>query len=136
MHYNTYIFFLFQYGENTVEEVFRHMFYFMRHRSRQIQVDALQAIGYLCIRHHKFMMENKLKTIYIDILSTEYYPVEHKTKVLNNIELFLVEEEAQMIKMDKKWKDYQEKENLKEMGEFLYFFIAIIVVYLLLLYTL
>ena len=116
-----YIFLLFQYGENTVEEVFRHMFYFMRHRSRQIQVDALQAIGYLCIRHHKFMMENKLKTIYIDILSTEYYPVEHKTKVLNNIELFLVEEEAQMIKMDKKWKDYQEKENLKEMGEFLYF---------------
>ena len=63
------------------------------------------------------MMENKLKTIYIDILSTEFYPVEHKTKVLNNIELFLIEEEAQMIKLDKKWKEYQEKENLKEMGE-------------------
>ena len=47
------------------------------------------------------MMESKLKMIYKDILTSEFYPVEHKTKVLNNIELFLVEEEAVMIKMDK-----------------------------------
>lgn len=77
------------------------MFYFMRHHKREVQLDALAAIGSVCVRHHKFMMESKLKTLYIDILTAEYYPTEHKVKVLNNIESFLVEEEAQMIKADK-----------------------------------
>ena len=37
--------------------------------------------------------------------------------MLQNIETYLVEEEVRMIAQDKKWKDYQEKENLKEMGD-------------------
>jgi len=93
------------------------MFYFMRHRERQIQSDALGAIGFVCVRHHKFMLESKLKMLYIDILSSEFYPSEHKVKVLQNIELFLIEEEARMIRHDQHWKDYAEKENLKEMGD-------------------
>ena len=100
-----------------MEEVFRNMFYFMRHRERQIQSDALGSIGNVCVRHHKFLMESKLKMLYIDILTHELYPVEHKVKVLNNIELFLVEEELRMIKQDQHWKEYQDKENLKEMGD-------------------
>ena len=37
--------------------------------------------------------------------------------MLNNIETYLVEEELRMMKLDKNWKDYAEKENLKEMGD-------------------
>ena len=96
---------LLQHGSETVEEVFRAMFYFMRHNRRDIQSDALHAIGFVCVHHHKFMLESKLKMLYIDILTQEFYPEQHKTKVLNNIESFLIEEEAQMIRNDKicKW---------------------------------
>lgn len=89
----------------------------MRHNRREIQSDALGAIGFVCVRHHNFMMESKLKSLYIDILQQPFYPEQHKIKVLNNIECFLVEEELRMIRMDKHWKDYAEKENLKEMGD-------------------
>ena len=78
------------------------MFYFMRHNRREIQSDALHAIGFVCVRHHKFMLESKLKRLYIDILTQEFYPEQHKIKVLNNIECFLIEEEAEMIRNDKK----------------------------------
>ena len=37
--------------------------------------------------------------------------------MLQNIETYLVEEEVRMIAQDKKWKEYQVKENLKEMGD-------------------
>ena len=84
-----------------MEEAFRTMFYFMRHSRREIQSDALHAIGSVCVRHHKFMLETKLKMLYIDILTNELYPDQHKIKVLNNIESFLIEEEATMIRMDK-----------------------------------
>ena len=76
----------------------------MRHNRREIQSDALHAIGFVCVRHHKFMLEKKLKMLYIDILTQEFYPEQHKIKVLNNIENFLVEEEASMIRMDKQCK--------------------------------
>ena len=38
-------------------------------------------------------------------------------QALQNIETYLVEEEVRMIAQDKKWKEYQLKENLKEMGD-------------------
>ena len=37
--------------------------------------------------------------------------------MLNNIETYLVEEEVRMMQLDKNWKEYAEKENLKEMGD-------------------
>ena len=80
------------------------MFYFMRHNKREIQSDALHAIGNVCVRHHKFMLESKLKMLYIDILTQSFYPEQHKSKVLNNIESFLIEEELEMIRRDKSCK--------------------------------
>ena len=41
----------------------------------------------------------------------------HVMQVLNNIETYLVEEELRMMNLDKNWKEYAEKENLKEMGD-------------------
>ena len=71
----------FQKGEKTVEYVFSTMFYFMRHTSRDIQSESLNALGFVCVRHYNFMLEYKLKNLYIDILSKDFYPTQHKTQV-------------------------------------------------------
>ena len=73
--------FHFQSGEDTVDEVFETVFFFMIHESRDIQSDALHSLGSICIRHHSFMLESKLKTLYIDILNEDFYSVQHKIKV-------------------------------------------------------
>ena len=58
------------------------MFYFMRHHSRDIQSESLNALGFVCVRHYNFMLEYKLKNLYIDILSKDFYPTQHKTQVI------------------------------------------------------
>lgn len=67
------------------------------------------------------MMDERLKQRYISILTSRNhsssYSTQQKITVLQNIETYLVEEEVRMIAQDKKWKEYQEKENLKEMGD-------------------
>ena len=62
-------------------EVFETTFYFMIHDSYDIQSDALLALGHICIRHYKFMLETKLKNLYIDILVESFYSDTHKIKV-------------------------------------------------------
>lgn len=69
-------------GEKTVEDVFQTLFYFMRDRSRDIQLDSLNAIGFVCVRHYDFMLQSKLRRLYIDILDNELYPTDHKVKVI------------------------------------------------------
>ena len=76
-----FIYKILQHGEKTVEHVFSTMFYFMRHNSRDIQSESLNALGFVCVRHYNFMLEYKLKNLYIDILSKEFYPTQHKTQV-------------------------------------------------------
>ena len=49
------------------------------------------------------------------VLINDLYDCTHQ--VLNNIETYLVEEEVRMIAQDKKWKEYADRENLKEMGD-------------------
>ena len=67
------------------------------------------------------MMDERLKQKYISILVSRNHSskssTDQKMTVLNNIETYLVEEEVRMIAQDKKWKEYSEKENLKEMGD-------------------
>ena len=85
------------------------------------------------------MMDERLKQRYVSILTSRYHSSQYATQqkitvrivnflslngtecgllqVLQNIETYLVEEEVRMIAQDKKWKEYQEKENLKEMGD-------------------
>ena len=101
----------------------------------------MQALGFICIRHYDLMMDERLKQKYISILLSRYHsshyatqqkitvkpppPLSHSwlsrhvliSQVLQNIETYLVEEEVRMIAQDKKWKEYQLKENLKEMGD-------------------
>lgn len=120
-----------------MDEVFETTFFFMMHESPEIQNDALHSLGLICIRHHSFMLESKLKTLYIDILNEDFYSVQHKIKVLNNLESYLMEEDVRMRRLDDTCKlplllcnvcsahyclafpgsDYQQKEDLKEMGD-------------------
>ena len=57
----------------------------MRHNDRRIQSESLNALGFVCVRHYNFMLEYKLKNLYIDILSQDFYPKEHKIQVCISI---------------------------------------------------
>ncbi len=107
-------------GSNTVDEVFETTFFFISHDRPEIQNDALHALGLICIPNHNYMLESKLKPLYIDILNEDFYSVNHKIKVtlldlhtktpecnlrfqvLNNLESYLLEEEIRMRKLDEK----------------------------------
>jgi len=106
-----------EWGSETKMAVFEAIFYFMNHESLDIQNATLQALGSICIRHYDLMMDERLKQRYILILTNHQHSTHHKIQVLNNIETYLVEEEIRMMQLDKKWKDYADKENLKEMGD-------------------
>ena len=49
--------------------------------NQDVQSDALNALGQICIRHYNFMLETTLKQSYIDILQEAFYSTEHKIKV-------------------------------------------------------
>jgi len=114
-----------EWGSETKNAVFDALYYFLDHENVHIQNATLQALGYVCIRHYDFMMDDRLKLRYISILTkgvsstqtTTQTDTAHVLQVLNNIETYLVEEEIRMMQLDKNWKEYAEKENLKEMGD-------------------
>jgi len=104
-------------GAETVEEVFETTFFFMLHEQQPVQSESLAALGAICIRHYNFMLETKLKQLYLDILTEDFYPVQHKIRVLQNLELYLSEEEIRMRRLDEHWSEYADKEKLKEMND-------------------
>ncbi|PNF24471.1 Nipped-B-like protein [Cryptotermes secundus] len=91
--------------------------YFVQQPNEDIQLFTLKAIGSLCIRHYDFMLGLELKTLYHRLLTEDDAPLHMRTQVLNNIELYLQEEERRMIKQDQEWAKLSKQENLKEMGD-------------------
>ncbi|XP_069694432.1 nipped-B-like protein A [Periplaneta americana] len=91
--------------------------YFVQQPNEDIQLFTLKAIGSLCIRHYDFMLGVELKTLYHRLLTEDDAPLHMRTQVLNNIELYLQEEERRMIKQDQEWAKLSKQENLKEMGD-------------------
>ena len=77
---------------------------------------SLQALGNLCIRHYNFMLESDLKRVYQQLLTT-FSETKLKVQALNNIQLYLTEEELRMIKQDQEWNKLGKLENIKEMGD-------------------
>eukprot|EP00090_Calanus_glacialis_P019633 TRINITY_DN3012_c0_g1_i1.p1 TRINITY_DN3012_c0_g1~~TRINITY_DN3012_c0_g1_i1.p1 ORF type:complete len:2150 (+),score=766.00 TRINITY_DN3012_c0_g1_i1:196-6645(+) len=106
-----------EWGSETKMAVFEAIYYFMDHESPDIQNATLQALGSICIRHYDLMMDDRLKQRYISILTSHQHATHHKIQVLNNIETYLSEEEFRMMQLDKQWKTYADKEDLKEMGD-------------------
>ncbi|XP_071439398.1 nipped-B-like protein [Hetaerina americana] len=109
------------------DQVFETLMYFVRQPNEDMQSYTLQAIGSLCIRHYDFMLGTELKTLYHRLLTNENSPlplkIPHKDscalllQVLNNIEIYLQEEERRMIKQDQEWAKLSKSENLKEMND-------------------
>lgn len=74
--------------------------YYFHQEDEDIQLNALQAVGYVCIRHCEFMLEDDLKNFYNHLLMSDAVPLNMKITVLKNIELYLCEEEKRMIQQD------------------------------------
>lgn len=65
-----------------------------------IQGNTLKAVGSICIRHYEFMLEEDLKQVYHRLLTSDDAPLNMKSEVLINIEMYLQEEEKRMIQQD------------------------------------
>ncbi|XP_049783352.1 nipped-B-like protein [Schistocerca cancellata] len=102
---------------NVKDQVFETLMFFVKQPNEDIQNYTLKAIGSLCIRHYEFMLGPELKAMYHRLLTTDDSPLLMRTQVLNNIEMYLQEEESRMIKQDQEWAKMSKQENLKEMGD-------------------
>ncbi|XP_015608348.1 nipped-B-like protein B [Cephus cinctus] len=103
--------------DNIKDQVFETLNYFVHQDNDDIRHFTLSAIGSLCIRHYEFMMMPELKELYHHLLTSENALVNMRIQVLNNIEVYLQEEEKRMIKQDLEWAKLSKSENLKEMGD-------------------
>jgi len=104
-------------ADNIKDQVFETLNYFVHLDNDDIRHFTLSAIGSLCIRHYEFMMLPELKELYHHLLTSEHALVHMRIQVLNNIEVYLQEEEKRMIKQDLEWAKLSKQENLKEMGD-------------------
>lgn len=82
------------------DQVFETLLYFLRQEDEDIQTNTLKAIGFICIRHYEFMLLPELKNFYHRMLIDLDAPLKMKTEVLQNVEMYLMEEENRMIKLD------------------------------------
>lgn len=104
-------------AENIKDQVFETLNYFVHLDNDDIRHFTLSAIGSLCIRHYEFMLLPELKELYHHLLTSENALVHMRIQVLNNIEVYLLEEDKRMIKQDMEWAKMSKQENLKEMGD-------------------
>ena len=86
--------------------------------TRDISQRALTSLGHLCARHSEYLMELELKKRYIACLSGAVAAgPELSLLILDNLQLFLEEEEAKMGALAANWNAAKDTEALKEMGD-------------------
>ncbi|KAK4306344.1 hypothetical protein Pmani_021828 [Petrolisthes manimaculis] len=101
--------------DDITEKVFDTLMYFMDLSDMNLRYYALQALGFVCIRHYELMMGNRLKHLYHTLLLEPATNTRLRIQTLQNIETYLQEEEVRMIKQDQEWAKQKTRENLKEM---------------------
>ncbi|KAK2182554.1 hypothetical protein NP493_348g00029 [Ridgeia piscesae] len=69
------------------------------------------------MREYEYKLGQDIRELYIDLLTRKEAPVKMRCQVLRKMLMYLMEEEARMIKADQEWKKLQNKEDLKEMGD-------------------
>ncbi|KAI0209445.1 Nipped-B-like protein [Lamellibrachia satsuma] len=109
-----------EFGEKKVsirDKVFDVMLYFIRHEDEEVKHKALAGLGFFVTREYEYMLGQDMRELYIDLLTQKDAPVKMRCQVLRNMLMYLMEEEARMIKADQEWKKLQTKEDLKEMGD-------------------
>lgn len=99
---------------NIKDQVIDILLYFLQHRA-EYRSFILKALGNICIRHYELMLTPELKAMYQEVLRDPYADTQIKRQVLNNIEIYLSEEEKRMIQQDLEWAKLSKNENLKEM---------------------
>ncbi|XP_076382135.1 nipped-B cohesin loading factor isoform X1 [Megalopta genalis] len=104
-------------AENIKDQVFETLNYFVNLDNDDVKHFTLSAIGSLCIRHYELMLLPELKELYHHLLTSENALVHMRIQVLNNVEVYLQEEDKRMIKQDMEWAKRSKQENLKEMGD-------------------
>ncbi|XP_065206815.1 nipped-B-like protein [Planococcus citri] len=104
-------------SDNICNEVFDTLSYFMHIDDKESRLFALRSVGSMCIRHYEYMLGPELMAHYQLLLRGEDTPIPMKVQVLNNIKVYLQEEEKRMIKQDEEWATLCKKENLKEMND-------------------
>ncbi|XP_031343014.1 nipped-B-like protein A [Photinus pyralis] len=102
---------------NVEQSVFELFAFFLTCCDQDTQANTLKAVGYICIRNCEFMLSDDLKSVYLRILATENAPLDMKSEVLNNIEMYLLAEEEQMMRHDLEWARQSKRESLKEMHD-------------------
>lgn len=112
MHLNS-----FDLQPDIVTQVFNHLMFLVGSPLNDLKYFSMQALGNLCIRHYNFMLESELKNVYQQLLSESTIEERLKVQALNNIQLYLTEEELRMIKQDQEWNKIGKLENIKEMGD-------------------
>lgn len=86
--------------EDIKDQVFETLTFFLHQDDKDIQGNTLKAVGSICIRHYEFMLQNDLKEVYHRLLTSDDAPLNMKSEVLINIEMYLQEEEKRMIQQD------------------------------------
>ncbi|KAK5642643.1 hypothetical protein RI129_008810 [Pyrocoelia pectoralis] len=102
---------------NVEDTTFDLCLFFLQRDDENIQMNALKAIGNCCIGRGEFMLNIDLKSFYLLTLRSDNAPLTMKFEVLKNIEIYLRQEEQQMMHRDSQWSKRSKGENLKEITD-------------------
>lgn len=100
-------------------EVFDNLLYFSTLPNNEIRREAIVSLGHFCIRNYEYLTDNRLKTFYCTLLTSNEYSVEIKISVLRNINMYLHDADQTMSVRDKDWKTQSLVENLCDMNDLL-----------------
>ena len=78
------------------------LMYFVESEDSKIRYCTLQSLGSVCIRHYELMTTLRIQNLYHDLLLDSEENL--RVQTLQNIELYLQEEEIRMIKQDQECK--------------------------------
>ncbi|XP_065558783.1 nipped-B-like protein B isoform X2 [Artemia franciscana] len=98
------------------DEVLEKLMFFLSLEDADVQLYTLQAFGTVCLRHADVMMTSQFSRIYLYFLDSPLAPLILKRQALHNIQNYLEEEEAKLIRQDQEWNSSSNKQDdLKEM---------------------
>lgn len=75
------------------------------------------ALGHFCVQNSEYLVDQRLRNYYCEILRSDNYLDEIKVAVLRNIINYLTDADAAMSSKDKDWKTQSALENLCDMND-------------------
>jgi len=87
-------------------QVFEILLYFVDHGSLDVRLYALKAIGASCVRYGDYMLNAQMTELYHRLLTQETDEESMRIQVVQNIETYLREEDANMAASEQNCKCY------------------------------